>query len=255
MILRTIILSFLFILIYSCTKYEDGGSRYIKQSVYNTFGVYDYCHLVCIGERNFKNDARLFKDYNEQENIHGNYCEKERFSWDAINQEKNDNGNTYICSGQVHIWSSRTESEWHCNVFNLKESEEKQIIKNLKLCNTKAQKDVHSWGSNGIKLPSNNANVNKEISFEERLVDLQSTCKKIGFIEKKDVADCSLEIWKTEQQIKNDKIANNALQRSSRAQSLNSGLNLMLLGLGIANVNKPKLVCQKPDLFGNVKCF
>ena len=34
-------------------------------------------------------------------------------------------------------------------------------------------------------------------TYEDRLIDLKTTCRKIGFSENEDIANCSLKIWQT----------------------------------------------------------
>ena len=101
---------------------------------------------------------------------------------------------------------------------------------------------------------TNENKTKKEITMDERLPKLRETCIKLGFEQKETIANCALQIWITEQQIKQQEIANNHSKRSSSEQGLNNSLNMLRLGLGIMNMGQPKLTC-KPDVFGNVKCY
>ena len=89
----------------------------------------------------------------------------------------------------------------------------------------------------------------KEETKEEIIARAKETCKELGFkVDTPEIANCSLEIYKTESQIASSKeIKNNE-------DNLNSSLLLLQMGAGLLNANKPKLTC-KETFIGQVSCF
>lgn len=114
--------------------------------------------------------------------------------------------------------------------------------------------NAHSYF--GTKYVVNEADINKQnkktfkqTSVQDIVAKSKDTCKNLGFIEgTQEMANCSLEIYKTESQI----ASNEEMQNSE--DSLNSSLLLLQMGSGLLNANKPKLRCRK-SLSNTVSCY
>ncbi len=89
----------------------------------------------------------------------------------------------------------------------------------------------------------------KNETKDEIIARAKETCIELGFkVDTPEIANCSLEIYKTESQIASSKeIKNNE-------DNLNSSLLLLQMGAGLLNANKPKLTC-KETFIGQVSCF
>ena len=108
----------------------------------------------------------------------------------------------------------------------------------------------------GTKYVVNEADINKQnektfkqTSVQDIVAKSKDTCKNLGFIEgTKEMANCSLEIYKTESQISSTE------NIKSSEDDLNSSLMMLQLGSELLNANKPKLTCKKT--FSNqVNCY
>ena len=108
---------------------------------------------------------------------------------------------------------------------------------------------VNASDLNKSNLKKQNDSSYSQTSFEDIVSKSKDICKDLGFVEgTQEMANCSLEIYKTESQI----ASTEGIQESE--DNLNSSLLLLQMGSGLLNANKPKLRCRK-TLSGTVSCY